>query len=232
MKAGPLVRAGLAGAWRRTSRPGPEPITLGAALLVGGAAFAAAVVALEGGGHPAGDRVGFELGADLRAGAVTEVARALTALGSTIPVAVAVVVAVVYLAARRRLVAAVTLAAGALLTTGLVTLVKALEGRHRPADPLVHAGGPSFPSGHAAHAVVLFAVAVVLAPSLPSARARAVLVAGAALLAVLIGLTRVYLRVHYLSDVIGGWGLAAATLSGCALIALLVVAVRQNAPGG
>jgi undecaprenyl-diphosphatase len=43
-----------------------------------------------------------------------------------------------------------------------------------------------------------------------------------------VGLTRVYLRAHYLTDVFGGWGLGAATFAGCALVALAVARFRQN----
>lgn len=230
-RAALAAEARLARAWRLAGRLGLEVLTLIAVLLAGGVAFAAAAVAVDRGTRLASDRIGFELGADVRAGAVTDVARAVTALGSTAAVAAAVIVAIGLLAWRRRLVAAVTLAAGALATSGAVQLVKALEDRHRPPAPLVRAGGASFPSGHAAHAIVLLAVAVALAPSLPGGRARTALLATAAVLAVAIGLTRVYLRVHYLSDVIGGWGLAAATLAACALTARLVGAVRQNDAG-
>ncbi|HZI92468.1 MAG TPA: phosphatase PAP2 family protein, partial [Thermoleophilaceae bacterium] len=46
--------------------------------------------------------------------------------------------------------------------------------------------------------------------------------------AVSIGLSRVYLRVHYWSDVAAGWGLGAAILGGVGAIALVVAHVRQN----
>ncbi len=60
----------------------------------------------------------------------------------------------------------------------------------------------------------------------------AILVVGIALAAA-IGLSRVYLRVHYMSDVIGGWGLGVAAFSGCAMIALVASHVgdlRNNDP--
>ena len=57
---------------------------------------------------------------------------------------------------------------------------------------------------------------------LPRLAGRAGVVVGAIVLAAAIGLSRVYLRVHYLSDVLGGWGLAAALFSVCGCAALLV----------
>ena len=52
---------------------------------------------------------------------------------------------------------------------------------------------------------------------------------GALVLASAIGLSRVELGVHYWTDVIGGWGLGLACYSLCALVAVVIVGVRQNA---
>ena len=59
------------------------------------------------------------------------------------------------------------------------------------------------------------------------ARATGVVVAGIAI-AALVGLSRVYLEVHFLSDVSGGWALGASAYSLCAAVALVVVQLRQN----
>jgi undecaprenyl-diphosphatase len=62
------------------------------------------------------------------------------------------------------------------------------------------------------------------------ARGAAVVVAGIALTA-LVGLSRVYLNVHYLSDISAGWALGAASFSLCAAVALTITTVRQNGRG-
>jgi membrane-associated phospholipid phosphatase len=56
------------------------------------------------------------------------------------------------------------------------------------------------------------------------------LVSAAIALVVLIGLTRVYLRAHFFSDVIGGYGLASGLFALTAIAALVVVHLRQNEP--
>ncbi|HEY2054968.1 MAG TPA: phosphatase PAP2 family protein, partial [Solirubrobacterales bacterium] len=84
---------------------------------------------------------------------------------------------------------------------------------------LVATHGSSFPSGHAAHSVIYVWAATTIVVRLRPGMARAtlVVVAGVVLTA-LVGLSRVYLNVHYLSDVSGGWALGAAAFSLCAAI--------------
>jgi membrane-associated phospholipid phosphatase len=102
--------------------------------------------------------------------------------------------------------------------------------RPRPPDGLDQAGGSSFPSGHAAYAVVYAwlagTVVVRLRPGLTGG--TAVIAAGIAL-AVAIGLSRIYLGVHYLSDVVSGWGLGVSAFAACAAIAIAATHLRQNA---
>jgi membrane-associated phospholipid phosphatase len=49
------------------------------------------------------------------------------------------------------------------------------------------------------------------------------------IVAAVVGLTGVYLRAQWLSDVTGGWGLAAGAFALCGLVALVVAHVRDNA---
>ena len=79
--------------------------------------------------------------------------------------------------------------------------------RPRPDLPqLVPASGYSFPSGHATvTAALFFTLALVYCRHTDSRTGRTMMLAGAALLVLLVGISRVYLGVHYPSDVVAGW---------------------------
>lgn len=120
---------------------------------------------------------------------------------------------------------ALVVAATAALGGLLVVTFKPLYGRSRPppVDQVIHYHGYSLPSGHAlGSTVVLGIVAAALYPALSSTRRRIALVVGAAGLAVAVGLSRVYLAAHWLTDVITGWLLGGAWLAvGVTALALL-----------
>jgi membrane-associated phospholipid phosphatase len=202
--------------------------TLVAVALVGGFTFGALLAAVDHGDRLQADRSAFDVADDLRTSALTSVAKVVTALGTTPASAFVVLAALALLACRRRWLELVPLAAGAMLTYAAWNLVKGLEARPRPPGALVDVGGFAFPSGHATNSVVYVAVAVALAHRVPRLAGRAGIAAAAVVLAAAIGVSRVYLHVHYLSDVLGGWSLGAALFSVCGCTALLVAAVRHN----
>jgi undecaprenyl-diphosphatase len=120
------------------------------------------------------------------------------------------------------------LIAGYAVTYAAVHIGKAATDRPRPSDPHAMADGFAYPSGHSAYAVALVACAVVLARGGHNLATRFAIVGIAIALAVGVGLSRVYLRVHFLSDVIGGVAIAAALFSLAGLVALVVGALRNN----
>jgi undecaprenyl-diphosphatase len=121
------------------------------------------------------------------------------------------------------------LVGGMTITIVGVHELKSIVDRPRPAGGIVGVQGSSFPSGHAAYATLYSWIAITVALRLRrgKARASAIVAAGLAVTG-LVGLTRVYLGVHYLSDVSAGWALGASAFSLCAAIALIVSRFRQN----
>jgi undecaprenyl-diphosphatase len=91
----------------------------------------------------------------------------------------------------------------------LTTLLKDVVDRPRP--QFVEGGARyaslSFPSGHSSGIVALVTIALVLAWPLLAPPARRTWLALGTLLVLLVGLTRMWLGVHFVSDVLGGWAL-------------------------
>lgn len=188
-----------------------------------------AVVLGENPGPTPGDETAQEIVEHIRSGALTDIAKAITWLGAGAVVTALAALCAALLAWRRRWAEFWVLVAGMAITQTGIDVLKEVVDRPRPTGGLVEAGGSSYPSGHAAHAVfyLWLAVTIVLRLRPGMARGAAVVTAGFALTA-LIGLSRVYLGVHYLSDVSGGWALGAAAFSLSAAVGLVVSQVRQN----
>ncbi len=137
---------------------------------------------------------------------------AIEVAGHPVTLRVLLLVVAVYLLVRRWTRAAVFLALTALISTGAAPAVKELLGRARPewADPIGTAAGHSFPSGHATGGAV-FATALVLVTvsSVRRGMRRRLLILLLVAVALVVGLDRMLLGVHYLSDVVAGWALGA-----------------------
>jgi undecaprenyl-diphosphatase len=95
------------------------------------------------------------------------------------------------------------------------TIVKVAVGRRRPQieDPIGHAFGNSFPSGHSMQAVVCYGALLLVFMPLLSRRVQRLAVISTILLALAIGVSRLALGVHFISDVVGGYALGAAWLA-------------------
>jgi len=186
------------------------------------------VVGHEPGPTP-GDITAREVVESIRTGWLTELAKLLSALGSGVVVLALTVICSALLALRRRWTELAVLFAGVTLSAVGFHAIKVAVGRPRPPEPLVGFSGSSFPSGHAAYSVFYLWVAVTIFIRLRPGMARGAAVVGAGVaLTALIGLSRVYLGVHYLSDVSAGWALGVAAFAFCAAIALIISQVRQN----
>ncbi|HTM96266.1 MAG TPA: phosphatase PAP2 family protein [Croceibacterium sp.] len=132
----------------------------------------------------------------------------ITALGSIPVLSLIALLAVGYIAVARKpalaLFTAAAVTGGALLAGAL----KLVYSRARPeiVPHLVGTGSSSFPSGHAADsAIVYLTLAALVARTVTSRAQSRYLIVAAFALTLLIGLSRVYLGVHYPTDVVAGW---------------------------
>jgi len=183
-------------------------------------------------GPTPGDTTAIEIAEKLQADWLTHFAKVFTHLGSSAITGSLAFVAAVLLIARRRWAELGVLLGGVVLIFVGVHEIKAAVDRPRPGGGLIGVSGSSFPSAHAAYSTfyVWLAVTIVMRLRPGMARGALVVVAGIVLTA-LVGLSRVYLSVHYLSDVSAGWALGVASFSLCAAVALTVTTVRQNGRG-
>jgi membrane-associated phospholipid phosphatase len=165
---------------------------------------------------------------------LTGLARTLTWLGSGFVLWPVVIIAGLGLWRRRRRWLPAILPALALAGAAACSLlIKALVGRPRPptADWLSHVDGWSYPSQHATQALATWGMLALMVAAGRALRTRVLLVTGAALIALLVGLTRLYLAAHWLTDVLGGWALAGVWDSLLIISYLLTQRVTATSPG-
>ena len=144
---------------------------------------------------------------DLPAG-LTRFFKTITILGNTPVQAIIAIVAVIWLYLRQYKAEAIFVGASGLS-------LKYIYQRQRPSiTHLVHASGYSFPSGHSLGTfMILGAIAIVLAQRLEKKESKIVVYAINGLLIFLVGLSRIYVGVHYPTDVLAGFTLAFGLLN-------------------
>ncbi|HKQ46938.1 MAG TPA: phosphatase PAP2 family protein [Phycisphaerae bacterium] len=145
-----------------------------------------------------------------------------TALGAA-PILTIIVLSVTgYLFLVRRTFTATFILASVVGGTILTNLLKGAFGRARPAilPELTEHLSPSFPSGHSLMAAVVYlTLGATLASAARQRRQKFYILGVALFLTLLVGCTRVYLGVHYPTDVLAGWCLGAAWAILCWLVA-------------
>jgi membrane protein DedA with SNARE-associated domain/membrane-associated phospholipid phosphatase len=212
---------------------GLEMTSLLAVLAVGLYVLIAYTVIFDGDPSPTGgDETALDFARDLETGWLTDIVKVVThlgAYGAVVPLTLAWAVA---LGARRYWAECAVLVAAMSLILIVNPEIKDVVDRPRPPDPLVSSSGSSFPSGHAANSALYVWMAVTLAMHIsPGKVKRGTLIAVGVAIAVIVGLSRVYLRIHYLSDVTAGWALGVSAFALCGLVAVVVLQLRQNERG-
>jgi undecaprenyl-diphosphatase len=161
--------------------------------------------------------------------------REVTVLGGSVIVTLMSVLVVGYLLLLREWRTAIVFALAVFGAAVALDLLKDWFQRPRPTivEPVVLASGLSFPSGHSMLAAVAYpTLGALLARVVPRRRSKVYILLVALVLAFLIGTSRVYLGVHYPSDVIAGWtfGLGWSVLSWWILSRLQRTGVVEAGP--
>lgn len=145
-----------------------------------------------------------------------------SALGSGAVTTLVSLIAVIFALLAKRPRFAALIASCALGTSLLMALLKGLYNRPRPTvvTQLDPPGGLSFPSGHSMISMALYmTLAVLISHTLRERRLRRYVIGVGLFLALLIGVSRMYLGVHYPTDVLAGWTAGGAWALICGAIA-------------
>jgi undecaprenyl-diphosphatase len=144
----------------------------------------------------------------LQAPLLTKIMLVITSIGSKAGFAAWSAIAFAFLAYKKRWLNALLLAISMLSGLGIELLIKLIVHRLRPENALIQASGYSFPSGHATMAVLFFSLLIYFfRDDIKNKLWKNAFITASIALALLIGFSRVYLNVHWLSDVIGGFAL-------------------------
>jgi membrane-associated phospholipid phosphatase len=160
----------------------------------------------------------------------TEFFEFVTFLGNVPTLAVVTFVAAILLSRRRQTAELQLLLLAAVGTQILTVGLKLGFERERPffSDPLATESTYSFPSGHASVSLAVYGtIGYIMARHASTRHAQLAWLGAAALLVLLIGFSRLYLGVHFLSDVIAGFSLGLAWVAFC--VVLLHLRLRLKA---
>ncbi|HEY4200356.1 MAG TPA: phosphatase PAP2 family protein [Devosiaceae bacterium] len=160
-----------------------------------------------------------------------EMARDVTSLGSFAVLGIIFIGTVGYLLLARRRWAAIVTGISVLGGTVISQVLKSGYDRPRPdLAATAHVFTASFPSGHAMLSSVTYLTLGALLASTAQTRAtRIFAIAFATALTLLVGLSRLYLGVHYATDVLAGWCLGSAWAAFCLAITSWLRRVRRPA---
>lgn len=153
-----------------------------------------------------------------------EMVRDITALGSFSLLGLIVLGVCAYLYLARMRSAALFVLVSVLGGTLLSTVLKMGYNRPRPdLTTMSEQFTASFPSGHAMLSAVTFlTLGALLARFAPTRRLQVLSLGGALLLTLLVGLSRLYMGVHYPSDILAGWSLGSAWALLCSSVAIVL----------
>ena len=146
-----------------------------------------------------------------RCNSLDYIMKTITYIGNTIPVFIIIIILMMFLNNKNR----ILLGSSMVITLLINQTIKYIIRRPRPPieERLITQGGYSFPSGHSMMSLCLYGVLIYLTwTNIKDKRIKFLIISLLSLLILLIGISRIYLRVHYPSDVIAGFLLTISIL--------------------
>jgi undecaprenyl-diphosphatase len=189
--------------------------------------FTYLAIAIKGGSSFIIDEKAFSFVNYIEAGILTSIMTGFTSLGSKAGIVSMFLLALLWAGIRYRHYApllglVITVAGGDFLNKKF----KSLVGRDRPSiNQEIEGVGHSFPSGHAMVALAFYGLlAYLIIVQLKKSSHKTIVAISFSIMILFIGLSRVYLHVHYLTDVIGGFA------AGITLLGLTILLINKLAP--
>jgi undecaprenyl-diphosphatase len=154
---------------------------------------------------------------------LTNVMIFITNLGGPISIALLSILLCLFLISRKKYTKAIILIMGILIGSFLELTIKEIVQRTRPENALIKINEFSFPSGHAIISIVFFSLMIYSFKSyIKDKKLRIILAIPLIILTILIGFSRIYLNVHWFSDVIAGFAL------GISIVSILIFIIKYR----
>lgn len=143
----------------------------------------------------------------------------ITSIANTLPLTIFTITLFVFLLYKKRYKHSILLIASMLIGVSSELLIKYLVQKPRPLNSLIEITRYSFPSGHATMSLIFFSILVIsLITFIKNKKSKTIFITLLSILIALIGFSRIYLNVHWFTDVIAGYALGTFIVSTIYLI--------------
>lgn len=151
------------------------------------------------------DDIGYNIISKLRSNNMNEIVKVITNIGGTIVIGVVTIISLFIFRNKKINICIVLNLLGIVVLNNVI--IKNIIGRDRPNGiNIITEAGKSFPSGHSAVSMVVYGYLIYLTYNyVNNKKIKYLLISILSILILVVGLTRIYLGVHYTSDVLGGY---------------------------
>ena len=151
------------------------------------------------------DDIGYNIISKLRSNNMDKIVKIITNIGGTIVIGIVTIISLFIFRNKKINICIVLNLLGIVVLNNVI--IKNIIGRDRPSDiNIITEAGKSFPSGHSAVSMVVYGYLIYLTYNyIKNKKIKYLLISILSILILVVGLTRIYLGVHYTSDVLGGY---------------------------